>query len=114
MQVAVPIPQPIGYLAADEYKLQLAFEGEWLAGQLGQGAASRPASSLAPRLGHYSSLPLLLRLLGLDVAGERFLTPWLLLIGRRAAQPPYIEVELLRSGDTIKSVGAQVRSLTEV
>lgn len=33
-QVAVPLPQPIGYAAADEYKLQLTFDGEggWLEG----------------------------------------------------------------------------------
>lgn len=45
----------------------------------------------------------------LSMDGERLLTPWLLIIGRRAAQPPYVEVELLRSGDTIKSVSAKVR-----
>jgi hypothetical protein len=44
-------------------------------------------------------------------AGERFLTPWLLIIGSRAPQPPYVEVDLLRSGNEIKSVGAQVRGV---
>lgn len=35
--------------------------------------------------------------------GDRHLTHWLTIIGKHAAQPPYIEVELVRSGDTLKS-----------
>lgn len=37
------------------------------------------------------------------------MTPWLLIIGQRALQPPYLEVDLLRSGDEIRGVTAQVR-----
>ena len=59
--VAVPLPQPLGFKAADEYKLQLSFDG------------------------------------------DSHLTPWLPIIGKRAASPPYVEVELVRSGDAIKS-----------
>ena len=28
MQVALPLPQPVGYMVADEYKLQFSFDGE--------------------------------------------------------------------------------------
>jgi hypothetical protein len=59
--VAVPLPQPLSFKAADEYKLQLSFDG------------------------------------------DSHLTPWLPIIGKRAASPPYVEVELVRSGDAIKS-----------
>ncbi|GAB4821900.1 hypothetical protein N2152v2_008946 [Parachlorella kessleri] len=69
--VAVPIPQPIDFEAADDYKIQFSFDG------------------------------------------ERLLTPWLLIIGKWAQQPPYVEVDLLRSGDQLKSVGAQVKQLPE-
>lgn len=62
--VAVPLPQPLGYKAADDYKVQFSFDG------------------------------------------DRHLTPWLPVIGKRAASPPYVEVELTRSGDSIVAGGA--------
>ncbi|KAI7841961.1 hypothetical protein COHA_004488 [Chlorella ohadii] len=43
--------------------------------------------------------------------GDRHLTPWLSIIGKRAASPPYVEVELTRSGNTITSVTAEVFEL---
>ncbi|PSC71398.1 ATP-dependent helicase deoxyribonuclease subunit B [Micractinium conductrix] len=67
--VAVPLPQPQGYKAADEYKLQLSFDG------------------------------------------DSHVTPWLAIIGKHAASPPYVEVELVRTGSEIKSVSAQVFAL---
>lgn len=35
--------------------------------------------------------------------GDRHLTPWLSIIGKHAPLPPYVEVELVRTGNTIKS-----------
>ncbi|EFN54175.1 hypothetical protein CHLNCDRAFT_17489, partial [Chlorella variabilis] len=69
--VAVPLPQPLGYKAADDYKVQFSFDG------------------------------------------DRHLTPWLPVIGKRAASPPYVEVELTRSGDSIVAVSASVYQLDE-
>lgn len=63
--VVVPLPQPVGYKATYDYKLQLSFDG------------------------------------------DRHLTPWLPIIGKRAASPPYVEVVLTRSGSSIVS-GANI------
>lgn len=43
----------------------------------------------------------------LSFDGDRHLTPWLSIIGKRAANPPYVEVELTRSGNTITSGAAR-------
>ena len=53
-QVAVPLPRPVGFVAGDEYKLALAFDG------------------------------------------DRFLTPWLPVLGKRAPEVPLLQVELVR------------------
>ncbi|KAL4859320.1 hypothetical protein ACK3TF_001057 [Chlorella vulgaris] len=69
--VVVPLPQPVGYKATDDYKLQLSFDG------------------------------------------DRHLTPWLPIIGKRAASPPYVEVVLTRSGSSIVSVTSTVYQLDD-
>jgi hypothetical protein len=69
--VAVPLPQPVGYKAADEYKVQFSFDG------------------------------------------DRHITPWLPIIGRKAAAPPYVEVELTRSGASITAGEGQGLSSTQ-
>ncbi|KAL4426500.1 hypothetical protein ABPG77_008358 [Micractinium sp. CCAP 211/92] len=68
--VAVPLPQPVGYKVADEYKVQFSFDG------------------------------------------DRHVTPWLTIIGKHAPLPPFVEVELVRTGNTIKSVSASVYALS--
>ncbi|KAL4458504.1 hypothetical protein ABPG75_013369 [Micractinium tetrahymenae] len=45
--------------------------------------------------------------------GDRHLTPWLSIIGKHAPSPPYVEVELVRTGNTIKSVSALVYALDQ-
>ncbi len=37
--------------------------------------------------------------------GDRHVTPWLTIIGKHAPLPPFVEVELVRTGNTIKSGG---------
>lgn len=44
-------------------------------------------------------------------AGDRLLTPWLLVLGRRGGQVPYLDVEMLRSGGRLVSVSARVLPL---
>lgn len=64
--VTVPLPRPLGYTSADEYKLSLAFDG------------------------------------------ERIVTPWLTLIGRRAPEHPMVDVELTHTGQELRAVAANV------
>ena len=66
----MPIPQPIGFESADEYKIQLSLDG------------------------------------------DRLVTPWLEIIGRRAPSPPYLQLHLTRSGDALVDVSAAVVPLT--
>lgn len=54
-QVVVPIPRPVGFSAADDYKLSLSFDH------------------------------------------DRFLTPWLLVMGPKAPQVPMVHVQLARA-----------------
>ena len=40
--------------------------------------------------------------------GERHITPWLHILGKVVPSPPYVEVALLRSGDSLRQVRVQV------
>ena len=64
--MSLPLPEPIGFDHATDYKLQLSFDG------------------------------------------DRIVTPWLQLIGRRAPEAPSLVVELSRSGDALVSVTVHV------
>lgn len=71
MQVALPIPQPVGFAVADDYKIQLSLDG------------------------------------------DRFVTPWLQLIGRTAPAAPYLRVHLVRSGDALAGMSAEVEEVPD-
>lgn len=47
----------------------------------------------------------------LSFDGEQHITPWLQLIGRGAPSAPYVEVNLVRSGDALRSVTAAVYAI---
>lgn len=98
-QVAIPLPPPVGYLTTDEYRLQLSFEGAPAVGGWIR-APPRPAPPLGP--------PTTFRPWVRLRAGDRLLTPWMLVMGRRGVPVPYLEIELVRSGGQLVSVAAQV------
>ncbi len=109
MQVAIPIPQPVGYVSTDEYKIQFSFDGECLehycgGAHMGSVGAPWPSSCCFHKEGRQASSYEAL----CAPSGDRYITTWLTIIGSQAHRPPYVEMDITRSGDMIVAVKAEV------
>lgn len=79
------------------------FVGRELQGTATSRMQVRKCRRAQPQLGHLCTPPGPELQFSFD--GDRHLTPWLTIIGKHAPVPPFVEVELVRTGNTIKSGG---------
>lgn len=127
VQVSLPIPKPQAFRPGDNYKIQFSFAGLWICGLwLGIGL-----EGAVPRLERImictkTATPVWLHLLSSSppsnlttapppptpiAAGDQFVTPWLLVMGRYLSLVSYLDVELTHTGGELRSVRAAVYDL---